>query len=227
VRRPARPLWGASLALGLALAGTASAAEPGQGAPASPAARSLADWVAATRDAQGRAFVVVDKVSGEVFAFAPDGALLAAAPALVGAGRGDVSPPGIGERKLSTITPAERITPAGRFVARLGRNLAGEDIVWVDYGAAISLHRVVTHVRAERRLERLATPTPLDNRISYGCINVPKAFYEAVVAPIFKAGPAIVYVLPETRPVAEVFFPATRRADNAPDPARGAPAVRN
>jgi hypothetical protein len=225
VRRLAHTVWGAGLAL--LLAGAANAAEPRQGAPASPAARSLADWVISTKDAHGRAFVVVDKVSAEVFAFAPDGALIAAAPALIGVGRGDVSTPGIGERRLSTIAPAERITPAGRFVARLGRNLTAEDIVWVDYGAAISLHRVVTHVRAERRLERLATPGPQDNRISYGCINVPKAFYEAVVAPIFQAGPAMVYVLPETRSVAEVFFPAAQRADNAPRPGPGALAARN
>ena len=81
----------------------------------------------------------------------------------------------------------------------------GEDVVWVDYEAAVSLHRVITTKPEERRLERLATATPLDNRISYGCINVPARFYESVVSPAFSASDGIVYVLPETRPAREVF----------------------
>ena len=39
-----------------------------------------------------------------------------------------------------------------------GRNLQGEDIVWVDYDAAVSMHRVRANNPAERRLERLARP---------------------------------------------------------------------
>jgi len=54
------------------------------------------------------------------------------------------SPPGIGTLRLADITPAMRITPAGRFEANLGRDLGPRDILWVDYDAAISLHRVVT-----------------------------------------------------------------------------------
>ncbi len=50
-------------------------------------------------------------------------------------------------------------------------------------------------------------PSPLDNRISYGCINLPKAFYERTVRSIFLAGSAIVYVLPETKAGALLFFP--------------------
>ena len=44
-----------------------------------------------------------------------------------------------------------------------------------------------------------------DNRISYGCINVPAAFYEAHIRPIFVKHKAIVYVLPDSRPVQQVF----------------------
>ena len=84
-------------------------------------------------------------------------------------------------------------------------SLRGEDVVWVDYESGVSLHRVVTSNSRERRLERLATPTPDDNRISYGCINVPGAFYNEVIGPTFTATAGIVYVLPETRPVRQVF----------------------
>jgi hypothetical protein len=125
---------------------------------------------------------------------------------LLGLGKGDKSPDGIGSRKLSSISPAERITPAGRFVAALGENLGGKDILWVDYDAAISLHRVDTAKPAERRLQRLATPAVSDNRISYGCINVPAQFYETTVSPLFKGTAGIVYILPETRSVEDVFF---------------------
>ena len=75
------------------------------------------------------------------------------------------------------------------------------------YDAAVSMHRVLTTNPAERRLERLATPTHEDNRVSYGCINLPKAFYEDVLAPTVRSGGAIIYVLPETRPLHQVFGP--------------------
>ena len=99
--------------------------------------------------------------------------------------------------RLSDIRPEERTTPAGRFVASLGYNFKGKDVLWVDYKNAVSLHRVITNNPKERRLERLASPTPLDRRISYGCINVPANFFDNVVKPTFTRTHGIVYVLPE------------------------------
>jgi hypothetical protein len=64
---------------------------------------------------------------------------------------------------------------------------------------------VITTNPKERRLHRLATATPKDNRISYGCINVPVAFYETVVGPAFTGTEGIVYVLPEVRSMRDVF----------------------
>jgi hypothetical protein len=118
---------------------------------------------------------------------------------------GDVAVPGIGNRKMSSIRPEERTTPAGRFVASLGRNLSGVEILWVDYDTAISMHRVITTKPKEHRLQRLATPTPLDNRISYGCINVPVKFYVNVLRPAFTGTNGIVYVLPETMSARDFF----------------------
>jgi len=60
-------------------------------------------------------------------------------------------------------------------------------------------------VKAERRLERLASPTADDNRISYGCINLPVAFYEGVLSPAVQTMGAVIYVLPETSSPQEVF----------------------
>lgn len=175
------------------------------GEPRSRDAQDVADWVVDSGDNRGKPFVIIDKVDAKVFVFYADGRLRGAAPALLGMGRGDDSIPGIGERKMSTLRPEERTTPAGRFVASLGRDYNGKDILWVDYDLAVSLHRVVTSKPAERRLERLATPTPLDNRISYGCINVPAKFYDSVVSPTFSGTRGIVYVLPEVRSKKEIF----------------------
>ncbi|MBK5264955.1 MAG: L,D-transpeptidase [Alphaproteobacteria bacterium] len=167
-------------------------------------ARDVANWVTASGDNRGLPFIVVDKVSARLFVFDGQSRILGTAPALLGLGRGDDTVPGIGQRKLATIRPAERTTPAGRFEAALGHDLE-QDILWVNYGAALSLHRVIVGKPADRRHARLASVTPLDNRISYGCINVPAHFYDNVVAPAFKGTVGIVYILPETKPITAVF----------------------
>jgi hypothetical protein len=172
---------------------------------ASHEARYVADWVVDSDDNRSMPFAIVDKTDAKVFVFDALGRLRAAAPALLGLARGDDVVPGIGDRALSSIRPEERTTPAGRFVAALGGNLRGEQVLWVDYDDAISMHPVLTTNPKERRLQRLATPTPLDNRISYGCINVPAKFFENVVRPAFTGTNGIVYVLPETRLPREVF----------------------
>ena len=169
----------------------------------SPDARHVADWVADSGDSAGAGFIIVDKKFARLYVFDADARLRDSTPVLLGATRGDDSVPGIGSRPLAEVRPDERTTPAGRFVAERGRNTRGEDVVWVDYDAAVSMHRVLTKNPTERRLERLATPTVEDNRISYGCINVPVAFYEAYVRPIVAT--SLAEVLPEVRPVREVF----------------------
>lgn len=168
--------------------------------------RELLHWAVATHDAGGRQLVVVDKPRARIFVFDARARLLGAAPVLLGSAVGDDSVPGIGERALAQIRPHERTTPAGRFIAEPGRNAQGEDIVWVDYASAVSMHRVRTRVAAERRLQRLASPVVAERRISYGCINLPVRFYEQVLRPAVHQGAgAVVYVLPETRSAASVF----------------------
>ncbi|MBU1384930.1 MAG: L,D-transpeptidase [Alphaproteobacteria bacterium] len=204
------------MAFGLALAGPGLAAEPVTAPSLADAlasvevsadARRITAWVLETADNQGLPFLIVDKTHARVLAYDPAGRLLGTAPVLLGLAEGDISPPGIGDRPLSAITPAERITPAGRFIASLGQNLAGKSILWIDYESALSLHPVVTTRAGERRAQRLATDTPTDNRISWGCVNVPAEFYRDIVHPAFDGAPGVVYILPEHRSLAEVFFP--------------------
>jgi hypothetical protein len=172
---------------------------------ASHEVRHVADWVVDSGDNRGMPFVIVDKQDAKVFVFEPAGKLRGAAPALLGLGKGDTALPGIGDRKLSSISPKDRTTPAGRFVSALGTDSHGVDVLWVDYEGAVAMHRVITTNPKDRRLQRLATPTPLDNRISFGCINIPVKFYEHVVRPAFTGTNGIVYVLPETMSAQKLF----------------------
>ncbi|MFS2033726.1 hypothetical protein ACEN8I_06825 [Polaromonas sp. CT11-55] len=165
----------------------------------------LAAWIVDSADNRGMPFMIVDKVNAQVLVLDKSGQLIGAAPALLGLARGDDSTPGIGERKLSTILAHERTTPAGRFVASLARNLHGVEILWIDYATSISLHRVVKGTPAEQRAQRLASATPADNRVTFGCINVPVSFYDRVVSPAFTGTDGVVYILPETRIARDVF----------------------
>ena len=67
---------------------------------------------------------------------------------------------------------------------------------------------ITGRVSDHRRL-RLQSPTSSDNRISFGCINVPVDFYDTIVRPLFNATTGIVYILPETRSIEDVFFATT------------------
>lgn len=180
-------------------------------ASASPDARDVAGWVLESGDNGDMSFVIIDKKEAKAFVFHPDGQLRGATPVLIGSAIGDSATDGIGQKKLSDIRPDERTTPAGRFVASLDRNLHGKEILWVDYDTAISLHPVVTGNARERRTQRLATPTALDNRISYGCINVSAVFFTTMLKPAFASASGIVYILPEEQPPRR-FFEADRNA---------------
>jgi len=168
--------------------------------------RRVTNWVISSRDNGDLPFMVIDKVGAEVFLFDAAGQFVGKTPALLGSTAGDDSSPGVGDRELSEISPEERTTPAGRFVAKFGWARGHERVLWVDYHTSISLHPVVTGNKKEQRLRRLKSPTPEDNRITYGCINVPKAFYGNVVRPLFKDTAGVVYILPETKPLNQAFL---------------------
>lgn len=165
--------------------------------------RQMAHWVVQSGDHRRMAFVIVDKKEAKVYAFDPRGRLQAVVPALLGSARGDHTVPGIGDKPVAQVLPEERTTPAGRFVAEMGMSSSrGEDVVWVDYDAAVSMHRVI---KVPERLQALSSPSRDDNRMSYGCINLPAGFFEDVLRPLVKGTGAVIYVLPETRPLHEVF----------------------
>lgn len=175
------------------------------GEAASTDARYAAASVMASSDNKGLPFVIVDKKNAKIFVFDAGGRLRGASAALLGLASGDHSVPGIGQRPVKQILPAERTTPAGRFLSQPGRNLEGEEVVWVNYSEGLAIHRVRPGQSQEQRVERLASATPQDNRISLGCVVVPVAFYETVVSPLLGRSRSVVYVLPEDSSVYALF----------------------
>ena len=199
----------------LSFAGVASAADPAAqpadaldqlppDQPVSDTVTELAGWVVATKDSQGYPFAIMDKAAAQVLVFGGDGRLRGAAPALFGSAVGDHSAPGVAGLALREIPGRDRPTPAGRFVGGFGPSIDAGRVLWVDYDSSVSMHPTATGVPAEKRPERLASPSPDDNRITHGCINVSPEFYEQVVAPTFAKG-GVFYILPDRKSLAEVF----------------------
>jgi len=164
----------------------------------------LAGWIAASRDSEGYPFAVIDKAAAQILVFGGDGRLRGAAPGLFGSATGDHAAPGIAGLALREIPGRDRTTPAGRFVGGFGPSIDAGRVLWVDYDSSVSMHPTATGVPAEKRVERLASPSPDDNRITHGCINVSPEFYEQVVRPTFEKG-GLFYILPDNTPLAEVF----------------------
>lgn len=175
---------------------------PGQ--EVSDTVTDLAGWVVATHDNDGYPFAVMDKGAAQILVFDGDGRLRGAAPALFGSAFGDHIAPGIAGLALSEIPGRDRTTPAGRFVGGFGSSIDAGRVLWVDYDAAVSIHPTATGVPSERRVERLESPTPDDNRISHGCINVDPGFYAEVLQPLFDRG-GVFYILPDLMPMSKVF----------------------
>ena len=164
----------------------------------------LAGWVVASKDNHGYPFAVIDKAAAQVLVFGGDGRLRGAAPGLFGSAVGDHTAPGIAGLALREIPGRDRTTPAGRFIGGYGPSIDAGCVLWVDYESAVSIHPTATGTPAERRTERLASPTPDDNRVTHGCINVEPGFYEQVVRATFERG-GIFYILPDKDSIADIF----------------------
>ena len=185
----------------------------------------LAGWVVASKDSEGYPFAIIDKAAAQVLVFGGDGKLRGAAPALFGSAIGDHTAPGVAGLALREIPGADRTTPAGRYVGGFGPSIDAGRVLWVDYDSAVSIHPVATGVPAEKRVERLASPSPDDNRITHGCINVAPDFYDQVVSPTFEKG-GVFYILPETDSLAETFpeFAQSRATSQRNDGESASPA---
>lgn len=176
-----------------------------RGYEASQDVQRIADWSVRAADHGGLPFIIVDKMNARLYAFDRYGTLIDQTPILLGMGVGDKFAPGVLKMDMYKTKPWQRITPAGRYFAEEDRNLAGEIVLWVDYDAGIAIHKLPSKPTKQRRHERIVSPDPAEHRITYGCINVPPAFYDRVVRPWFAARGGYVYVLPDTTPLNAVF----------------------
>ncbi len=170
-----------------------------------PDARQMADWVVARRDNGKLPFMVLDKRDARLYVFEAGGHLVDQTPVLLGSSHGDDTFPGIGEVPIAKVKPYQRTTAAGRFVTRPGLDADRTDVVWLDYDAALAMHRVINKVKSEHRLRRIAAADPKVRRISWGCINIPIAFFDTYISPVFGKRTGVTYVIPETKTFAAVF----------------------
>lgn len=172
----------------------------------SAATTRVADWIAASGDNGSLPYIIIDKKAASLFLFNAKGKSLGKVPVLIGVAAGDEATPGIGSKNLAEIGPAEKTTPAGRFLAKYGRPFGKERILWVDYATSVALHPIPPGANPkEHRRQRMLSPTPDDNRITFGCINVPTVFYSKSVQPLFQRKGGYVYILPDTKPLEAVF----------------------
>ncbi|MBA0908007.1 MAG: strawberry notch family protein, partial [Nitrosarchaeum sp.] len=182
--------------------------------------RVIADWAVRTQQSKGKPFLLVDKKAGYLYVFNKEGVLDATAPVLLGLTKADALPAGREAKALEEFLPEDKVTPAGVFAATF-------DPTNAEYGTALKfseqdkvilmVHRVyLGNESREQRQARLDTETGEDNRISFGCLNVTRAFMRDVINPSFKDG-GVVIIAPEMSDP-NTFFGITRPA--TPQPAQ-------
>ena len=168
----------------------------------------VADWIAVSGDNDSFPYIIIDKNGATALLFDATGKLISFSPVLIGRAAGDEATPGVGSKSLAEIGPAEMTTPAGRFLAKIGWAAGRQQVLWVDYATSVALHTIPAGNKEHRR-ERLLSPAIDDNRITFGCINVAKTFYNKGVRPLFRKKGGYVYLMPDTKPL-EVVFPLLR-----------------
>lgn len=173
---------------------------------ASPDAERVAAWIATSGDNHALPYAVIDKNSASLLLYDGRGKPVAQVPVLIGIAPGDDATPGVGSKTLGEIGPAEKTTPAGRFLAKFGYAAGWQKVLWVDYTNSVAIHPIPGDAaKREMRRERLLSPEPDDNRITFGCINVPRAFYGSALRPLFQKKGGYVYILPDSKPLEDVF----------------------
>jgi hypothetical protein len=172
----------------------------------SAAGQRVVGWITASGDNRALPYAVIDKNTASLVLYDAKGKPVGQVPVLIGIAAGDDATPGVGSKKLGEIGPAEKTTPAGRFLAKFGYAAGRQRVLWVDYTNSVAIHAIPTDAaKREKRRERIVSPATEDNRITFGCINVPRAFYGTKLRPLFEKKGGYVYVLPDTKPLEETF----------------------
>lgn len=183
-----------------------SKADFGQVKPSATVA-TVADWVIGDNNNQGKPFIVVDKPTAMAYAFDGDGKLEAVTPVLLGKNAmADVLPESALNKTVDQTAESEKVTPAGRFDATVEKSSSyGTSLRFMELpNANLAMHQTYLGTPAERRQQRLDTPTPTDNYVSYGCINVGAEFYNKHIRKPFSGG-GVMYITPMTQNLNDTF----------------------
>ena len=149
-------------------------------------------------DHRGLPFAIVDKRAAIIRLITAEGTFVGASPALLGQTPGDAIAGGVGEpTQKQSLRPDDLTTPAGRLASKPGHHSGSEAIVWINHGSALAIHRLRPGASKQQRAERAASTDAQRRRASAGCVVVPEAFYDAVVAPLLLRTRGRVYVMPE------------------------------
>ncbi|MCG8341494.1 MAG: L,D-transpeptidase [Chlorobiales bacterium] len=171
---------------------------------ASEEVQKTVSWVKKNKDNHNFPYAIIDKKNAHIFVFDAKSKLVDHGPVLLGIAKSDKIDPKTLNARLSSIGKKDRVTPSGRYVSVFGPDHRGKDVLWVDTKYAVGLHPVA-NVPGQKRITRLQSSTPADNRITWGCINVSKPLFKNVLTPLFKPKAGIVYILPESAPVEQLL----------------------
>jgi uncharacterized RDD family membrane protein YckC len=153
---------------------------------------------------KGVAFVA-DKPNARLYVF-KDGKYQGETAALFGRAKGDVQTElgaSTGKPNLKSFLESDKVTPAGKYsattmdMARYGR------LVYFNNDDGLAIH--VIKSSGDTWQLRLETPTPLDNKITFGTINTTEEFYNKHLATLPLNVQATVYIVPEVYSPSVVF----------------------
>lgn len=164
-------------------------------------------YVQQNKDNVGSNYIIADKKMGALYVMDANGAVVTETPALFGKTAGDVVATGqtaAGKFRLSLSQITE--DPTNKYGGTAQKFTEDAN------GGAYVIHRVITP-KGQRRLQRLATSDPKDNRVSQGCINVPSEWYDKYLNRDFGGN---IYIIPETASVQSMFPTSTVVVESAP-----------
>lgn len=148
-------------------------------------------------------FAIVDKENGKMHLLDKYGQLIKTMPVLTGAEKGDAE----NTSDPQSDSPKGGTTPYGKYEVT---KKFGKESGYLEGGMHIdqilnddstklltnlAIHQIYPK-EFEKRYKAMQTPSPLDNRMSWGCINVTKEDLNNYINPYFEIG-SKVHVLPE------------------------------
>ena len=129
----------------------------------------FAGWVVAT-GITTLSFAIIDKPPHRSWCSVPWPSSRRGAGLFGSGGRRSYCPRHRRSRASRDPRPGSAPTPAGRFVGGFGPSIdAGRVRGWTTF--PVSIHPIATGPSGRRRAERLASPSPDDNRVTHGCIT--------------------------------------------------------